>query len=107
MFYSLDESTDQTDIAQQAIFVRVDRYFDIFKKLWSVASLKDRITGEDNSKALKKVMKFNNLRFENLAVVATDGFLCMIGQHTGLIAFLKKQDGIDRSYHCIIHQENL
>ena len=35
----------------------------------------------------------------------------MINQYTGLIAFLKKQDGIDKNafinYDCIIYQENL
>ena len=62
-------------------------------------------------KALKNVMEFYDLRFENLASVVTDGAPSMIGKHGGLVAFLKKQDGIDKntfiSYHCIIHQENL
>ena len=73
--------------------------------------MKDRTTGEDIFKAFKKAMEFNNLRFKNLASVATGGAPCMIGQYTSLVAFLKKQDGVDRNafinYHCIIHQENL
>ena len=52
-------------------------------------------------------MVFYDLRFENLA----DGAPSMIGKHSGLVAFLKKQDGIDKNtfidYHCIIHRENL
>ena len=56
-------------------------------------------------------MEFYDLRFENLAGVATDGAPSMIGKHNGLVAFLKKQDGIDKNtfidYHCIIHLENL
>ena len=48
--------------------------------------------------------EFNNLRFENLAGVARDQFPCMIGKYTGLVAFLKKQDGVDR--YTYIHQEN-
>ena len=107
MFYSLalDESTDQTDTAQLAIFVRgVDSNFDVFEKLLSIASLKDRTTGEDMFKALKNAMEFYDLRFENLAGVATDGAPSMIGKHRGLVAFLKKQDGIDKNtfidYHC-------
>ena len=50
MFYSLalDESTDQTDTAQLAIFVRgIDSNFDVFEELLSTALLKDRTTGED------------------------------------------------------------
>ena len=115
MFYSsaLDESTDQTDIAQPAIFVQgVDRNFDIhvFEELLSIASLKDLSTDKDIFKTLKKV-EFDNLRFENLAGNATDGDPCMIGQCSGSVAFLKKRDGINTNafinYHCIVHQENL
>ena len=114
VFYSLalDESTDQTDTAQLAIFIRgVYSNFDVFEELLSIASLKDRTTGEDMFKALKNVMEFYDLRFENFAGVATDGAPSMIGKHSGLVAFLKEQDGIDRNtfidYHCIILQENL
>ena len=78
----MDESTDQTDTAQLAIFVRVvDSNFDVFEELLSIASLKDRTTGEDMFKALKNVMEFCHLRFENLAGVTTDGAPCMIGKH--------------------------
>ena len=81
---ALDEGIDQTDIAQLAIFVRgVDGNFDIFEELLSIASLKDLPTDEDIFKTLEKVMEFNNLRFENLAGIATDGDPCMIGQYFG------------------------
>ena len=90
VFYSLalDESTDQTDTAQLVIFVRgVDSNFDVFEELLSIASLKDRTTGEDMFKALKNVMKYYDLRFKNLAGVTIDGAPCMIGKHSGLVAF--------------------
>ena len=62
-------------------------------------------------KALKNVMEFYDLHFENLAGMTTDGAPCMIGKHSGLVAFLKKQDVIDKNafmdFYCIIHQENL
>ena len=114
MLYSLalDKSTDQIDTAQLAIFVRgVDSNFNVFEELLSIASLKNRTTGEYMFKAFKNVMEFYDLRFKNLAGVATDGAPSMIGKHSGLAAFLKKQEGIDKNtfidYHCIIHQENL
>ena len=73
--------------------------------------LKDRCSGEGMFKALKNVIEFYDLRFENLAGVATDGAPSILGKYTGLVAFLKKQDEIDRNvfidYHCIIHQESL
>ena len=85
---ALHESTDQTDTAQLAIFVRgVDSNLDVFEELLSMASLKDRTTGEDMFKALKNVMEFYDLRFENLVGVATDGAPSMIGKHSGLVAF--------------------
>ena len=90
VFYSLalDESTDQTNAAQLAIFVcGVDCNFDVFEELLSLASLKDPATGEYMFNALKKVMELYDLRLEKLAGVATDGAASMIGKHTGLVAF--------------------
>ena len=88
-----------------------DCNFDIFEVLLSIASLKDRATGKDAFKALKKMMDFKNLLIEKLAGVTTGGALCMIGKGTGLAAFLKKQNGVNRNvftnYHCIIRRENL
>ena len=87
MFYSLalDESTGQLAIS----VLGVDRNFDIFEEILSIASLKDRTTGEDVFKALLKVMEFNNLHFQNYASVATDGAPRMIGQYIGLVVFKK------------------
>ena len=112
LLISLNKSTDQTNIAQLAIFVRgVDSNFDVFEELLSIASLKDCCTGEDMFEALKNMIEFYNLHFENLAGMATDRIPSMISKYTGLVAFLTKQDGINRyafiDYYCIIHQENL
>ena len=65
VFYSLvlDESTDQTDTAQLAIFVQgVDSNFDAAEEILSIVSLKDRTTGEDIFKTLKNVLEFCDLR---------------------------------------------
>lgn len=112
-FFSLaiDESTDQTDTAQLAIFVRgVDDHFNVFEELLALASLKGQTRGIDISQALKDVIVRNDLKLRNLAGLATDGAPSMVGKNSGLIALLKKEDGVSSAiihYHCIIHQENL
>ena len=46
--FGFDESTDSTDIAQVAIFVRgINATFDITEELASLFSLKDTTTGEN------------------------------------------------------------
>ena len=59
-------------------------------------------------KERNEVLRF---AFRNLAGLTTDGAPCMIDKHSGLVTFLKKQDGIDKNafidYYCIIRQENL
>ena len=98
IFYALavDESTDQSDTAQLAIFVRdVDDYFNVFEELLALSSLKGQTRGVDILQALKYVMERNGLKLENVAGVATDGAPSTIGKSCRLIALLKKDDGAD------------
>lgn len=111
-FYSLsiDESCDTTDISQLAVFIRM---------VFSDASIKDEFLslepllsttrGQDAYDALIELLKRFNVPHEKLVSVTTDGAPSMIGVHNGLIALLRLDLTFPkfRSYHCIIHQENL
>ena len=114
MFYSLalDESTDQTDTALLAVFVRgIDQKFHIFEELLALCPLKGRTRGTDILEALKTALIRYGLSLKNLAGVATDGAPSMVGKKAGVVALLKEEEGVDSerftSYHCKIHQENL
>lgn len=115
VFFSiaLDESTDASDTAQVAFFIRgVNNEFQITEELASLVSLKDSTKSVDLFEAFKETLNRMNLSFQNLSGVITDGAPAMIGVVNGLAKMINdsaKQCGNFKmkQYHCIIHQENL
>ena len=112
---AVDESTDMTDTAQLAVFIRgVDKDLNITEELASLVGLKGSTTGDDIFEGVKNVLDKFNLKFDHcLSGIATDGAPAIIGRHQGLIAFVLKEVQTLLSpvdiviYHCIIHQESL
>lgn len=114
-FYSvaMDESTDATDTAQVAIFIRgVDRDFSIVEELASVVALKGTTRGTDLYSSLTQTLRKCELDFSNISAITTDGAKSMTGEKIGVTTLLKsdvKASGNNTmmTFHCIIHQENL
>lgn len=116
-FFSVacDETTDITNTAQLAIFVRgITAEFDTREELLSLEAMHGTTTGEDLFESLVSSMNKLELTFEKLSGLTTDGAPAMVGSQKGLIAFVKKELNrlcLDPSdliiCHCIIHQENL
>lgn len=116
-FFSLacDETTDITNTAQLAVFVRgINAEFDTREELLSLEAMHGTTTGEDLYERLVLSMKKLELTFEKLSGLTTDGAPAMVGSQKGLIAFVKKEMNrlsLDPSdliiCHCIIHQESL
>lgn len=112
---SLDESCDIKDTAQLIFFIRgINNNFDIFEEMLSFQSMMGRTTGEEMLKEFLKCMKTNNLTFEKLENVSTDGCPSVAGKkEKGLTHRLQKivnEQCPNRSIlfiHCIIHQEVL
>ncbi|XP_067950419.1 general transcription factor II-I repeat domain-containing protein 2A-like [Watersipora subatra] len=108
---ALDESTDNSDIAQLAIMVRgIDDQFSITEDFLTMSSLHGTTTGQDTFDNLLKELEDFNLPLEKLSGICTDGAPAMTGEHTGLIGLLMKSRVWNVPpivYHCIIHQENL
>lgn len=111
---SLDESCDIHDTAQLIFFIRgIDKNFEIFEEMLSLQSLMGRTTGEEMYNELK-CMNTENIMFEKLENVSTDGCPSVAGKkEKGLVHRLKEKVSVEypnRSIlfiHCIIHQEVL
>ena len=114
-FYSLalDESTDATDTAQVAIFVRgIDNDFNITEEMAALVSLKDTTKANDIYGAVTATLAKFNLDFRKISGITTDGAPAMVGKREGLVKLIEDEalrsgNTILMKYHCIIHQENL
>ena len=111
---AIDESTDTTDTAQLAVFVRgVSSNFDIFQNLIELVPLKGTTTGADILKALLQCTSNMSLDLSKLMSVTADGAPAMIGRNKGAVALLQKHlENLGRNdkitkVHCLIHQEAL
>ena len=88
-FYSLalDESTDLTDTAQLAVFIRgFDDELEVFEEMLALRPLKGTTKGTDILEATKTTLARYHLSLKNLAGLATDGAPAMVGTKAGLIA---------------------
>eukprot|EP00066_Takifugu_rubripes_P002448 XP_003964395.1 PREDICTED: general transcription factor II-I repeat domain-containing protein 2-like [Takifugu rubripes] len=114
-YFSLacEETTDITNTAQLAIFVRgITAKFEIKEELLSLQAMHGTSKGEDLFSQVVVAMNNFELPFENLSGIATDGAPAMVGTQKGLTALVKKEmSRLDPSdivvCHCIIHQESL
>jgi hypothetical protein len=109
-FYSLalDESTDLTDTAQLAIFIRgIDDELKVFEERLVLCPLKGTTKGTDILEATKTTVARYHLSLKNLVGLATDGAPAMVGTKVAFVALKKKGQEIYTSRftssHCIIH----
>nr|XP_047135230.1 general transcription factor II-I repeat domain-containing protein 2B-like [Hydra vulgaris] len=106
---ALDESTDRSDTAQLAIFIRfITSNFEIIEELLDFRHMKGTTKGEDILSEVKKTMIKFDLPETKLSGVTTDGASSMKGKNIGFVALFKKSINHNiLSYHCITHQEQL
>ena len=111
---AVDESTDASNTAQLAIFVRgINSDLVISERFIQLIPLKGTTTGQDIFNAVLVCLKGNNLDLSKLVSVTTDGAPAMVGSRKGFVSLLEKHI-ISEGYgdkliklHCIIHQEAL
>uniref|UniRef100_A0A8C4SXG7 SPIN-DOC-like zinc-finger domain-containing protein n=1 Tax=Erpetoichthys calabaricus TaxID=27687 RepID=A0A8C4SXG7_ERPCA len=111
---AIDESTDVTDIAQLAIFIRAcDTNLEITEELLELVPLHDTTTSVDIFNKVEEVLSQDTLPMEKLVCLATDGAATMLGYTNGVGARLlskireKEPDCKFAHFHCIIHQQSL
>lgn len=112
---ALDESTDVSDTAQCAVFIRgVDCSLNLTEEFLELIPLKGTTTGHDLFQSLEKCIEKYCLPWEKFVSLATDGAPSMCSQNVGVVGLLKNKlnsletVGINfTSIHCILHQEAL
>lgn len=112
---ALDESTDLSDTAQLAIFIRgVDEEVAVTEELLALRPLQGTTTGKDIFAEVQSTFEQFGLQWCKLVGVCTDGAPSMVGSRKGFIGILKEratamnvQECDLIILHCIIHQQNL
>ena len=106
---ALDESTDISDSAQLAVFIRiVDKDFNVLEELIDLNAMKDTSGEIDVFEGLQSsLQKIGIENFSKCISVAIDGTPLMVGCHNGLIAKVGELKRDVVGVHCIIHQDNL
>ncbi|CAN7949242.1 unnamed protein product [Ixodes hexagonus] len=111
---AVDESTDITDNAQCAIFVRgIGKNLNVTEGLLDLIPTKGTTTGADILYVLERVFELAGLPWEKLVCLVTDGAPSMVGCKSGLVGRLRAKlaalgiTDLFAALHCILHQEAL
>ncbi|KAK3918372.1 General transcription factor II-I repeat domain-containing protein 2A [Frankliniella fusca] len=111
---AVDESTDDTCVAQVAVFVRgVEENLEEFEELLAMVSLDGQTTGEITADAIESALENAGFPLDRMFSLATDGAPSMTGRFAGVVARLRlkvKAAGAATDLigvHCIIHREAL
>ena len=111
---AIDESTDITDVAQLAIFIRgVDDTLTITEEFVELVPMTDTTTAADFFTALVGALDRVGVDWSRAISLATDGAPSMTGKKAGVVTIFRKKvqtanGGRDFwTFHCILHQEAL
>jgi len=81
----MDESSDSSDTAQFALFIRgIDEQYNVIEEMAALVPLKNTTRSTDLFNALRMTMKRFCLSFNNLSAIITDGATAMVGRNGGL-----------------------
>ncbi|XP_076810439.1 general transcription factor II-I repeat domain-containing protein 2A-like [Clavelina lepadiformis] len=105
---ALDESTDITNCAQLAVFVRYFHHGVFNEELLALITLHGNTTAAAIYDALISKLKELQLPIQNICALSTDGAPAMIGACHGVVTNLRTEYCPDLIViHCIIHQSVL
>ena len=104
MSLAVDESTDNSDVAQLFLYVR---FFDgeCFREdLLGLIPMEGHTTGEILFTKVASFFEENNLDLVRVNMLVTDGAPSMVGRDQGLAGRMAAAAPQVRSLHCLIHQ---
>nr|XP_046478643.1 SCAN domain-containing protein 3-like [Neodiprion pinetum] len=102
-----DESTDITNYAQLIVYVRYISGDIIEEEILYSQSLTAGTKSEDIFNSISDFIKKNDLDWNKLIGLCTDGAPVMIGVRSGLAQKLKEKNPSIVSTHCVIHRQAL
>ena len=104
---ALDDSTNQSDIAQLVIFIRgIDENFNTIEEMLDLYHINGTTTGKDIFEFVNLSLDKFNIDRKNIYSITTDGAPALTGKHNRFITLFK--ESVDHEilrYHCLIHQE--
>lgn len=111
---AIDESTDITDVAQLAIFIRgVDDTLTVTEEFVELVPMTDTTTASDIFTALVGSLERVGVDWSRAVSLATDGAPSMTGRKSGVCTKFKEKVQTANggrefwTFHCILHQEAL
>ncbi|XP_061686716.1 general transcription factor II-I repeat domain-containing protein 2-like, partial [Syngnathoides biaculeatus] len=111
---AIDESTDITDVAQLAIFIRgVDKTLNVTEEFLELVPMIDTTTAEDIFSSVVGALDRIGADWSRAVSLATDGAPSMIGKKAGVVTKFRDKvqaangGGNFWTFHCILHQEAL
>ena len=103
----LDESTDVSSCAQLIAFVRNVHKGAFKDEFLCIVDLPSTTRGEDIFKIIDAFFRANDIKWEQLCGLCTDGAPAMLGHSSGFHAHVKKVSPDCTFMHCMIHGEAL
>lgn len=111
---AIDESTDITDTAQLAVFIRgVDDTLNVTEEFVELVPMKNTTTADDIFASLVGALDRLGVDWTRAVSLATDGAPSMVGRKAGVVAKFKAKVEALRpeqallGFHCILHQDAL
>ena len=102
-----DETTDVANLSQLMVYVRFVGSTSFEEEMLFCRPLETGCKAADVFEAVASYFNCNNLKWENLVGVCTDGAPAMLGSRGGFITLMKQRSPNIIGSHCVIHREAL
>ena len=102
-----DETSDVTQLSQLMVYVRFLGSATIEEEMLFCKSLKTTTRAEDVFKLVDAYFHKNDMKWQKLVGVCTDGAPAMLGCRSGFITRVKQKNPDAVGTHCVIHRETL